>query len=128
MPKSASLWPDTFKIEEVPQAVKILREQAAALKEITKGILYGDVVKSKMNSPTGITYDFYVCVEGKAYTHKLFSIEHKMLFVYPITIHNYGSETTTQVRDDTDFTKQIERLLNSDTTKQIIGRMLEVAQ
>ena len=74
MPKiSSSLRPETRAADLIQEAVEILSNQGVALKELTGGLLYGEVVPSFAASAGTIVYDFYVAIEAKEYGQKLFS-------------------------------------------------------
>lgn len=123
-----SLWPTTFSDTE-PSAVKILRDQAAALKELTRGVLYGEVSESAIPSPTGLAlYDFFICIDGKEYDQKLLSVECPRNLDYPILINNDLAGTIIRVSTEEAFKKRLRELFSSEMTKETIRRMLAIAQ
>ena len=129
MPKiSDSLWPQNLLIPEiVPSWVSVLSKQGEALKELTKGRLYGEVKKG-FNSVNKTTYEFYVGVEGAALRYKMLSFDCGLLFDYPVTVRDYEAEAELKIDDEQAFRERLREILNSSETKTLIGRLLAAAR
>ena len=121
-----SLWPTTIGAKPLPAPVRLLGQQGVALKEVTNGRLYGEVIQPTLRSGNGFVYDFYVGVTDKPFRHKLLSIEFGYLFDYPVVIQNHEAATTVRVADEKAFREELRNLLNSHVTQELLGRLLAV--
>lgn len=89
------LIPDEFGVSDVTTPVSILRRQATALSEKTKGLVEGHVeseVLSRTNRRTGdrsdmVSLQFYVVAPVvQRYRRLIFTVQHDAVEMYPATI------------------------------------------
>ena len=123
-----SLWPETIGTKPLPGPANLLQDQGAALEEKTGGKLYGEVVQPRLPSINAITFDFYIGVVDRPIRHKLLSLECGLLFDYPVTIQNHEAGTTLRVSTEQDFRTQVQLILNSNVTQELLGRLLVFAK
>jgi len=119
---------------DVPK--RILAEQAALLRKITNGLLYGEVevTSNKIYSSNGdvivglpdstfeFNYGFYVCAPALGdYHHLLFTIHHD-IGLYPCLIVEGDEEHPCSTEDD--FTRIVHSILSSERARRIVESLV----
>jgi hypothetical protein len=119
---------------DVPK--RILAEQAALLRKITNGLLYGDVeaTSDKAFSSKGelivghddfrfeFNYGFYVCAPALGdYHHLLFSVHHD-IGLYPCFVVEGDEGRPCQTEDD--FTRIVHSILSSERVRRIVESLV----
>jgi len=122
------LWPDLDAVVgSYPEPVTILRNQGTALKEITGGRLYGEVLEGEVSAADGVQYDFYIGVTDRPFRYLLLSTQCGFLFDYPASIVNPVAGTAMKAEDTESFKEQVRLILMSPETKELLRRMLSFA-
>ena len=110
-PLSASLLPDSYDLAPVRTPVRILQEQAWALKRETDGLVRGEVsVRSSQPESTGsFRYSFSVCpgmrlASVSSLSYSIMELEHGPN-IYPITV-NPGGLTFNSEENFVEFLRQ----------------------
>ena len=101
--KIPDLWPQDFGVTEITTPLHILKRQATALAEKTKGILQGAVQSSIMGGGELFTHEFLIkapIIGG--YTYKLLTAYHKISF-YPIQITFHAKNLAFEAKDEEGF-------------------------
>ena len=124
--KSISLWPRDIaqEVRDSPP-IELLKEQAKLLPELTEGLVTAEVRGA--DDSGGATYvdDFYLHGPQIRYHHLLFSIQYPITSGYPATLYSgILSEQNVHVKDEEELKKALQKLFNSDKTRQIIGAII----
>lgn len=123
-----NLWPTDIgqvTAERVP--VTLLKEQAALLAQLTKGLVEAEV-RSGQDPETGeFVDDFYLVGPIINYQYLLFSLTYSDEF-YPARFtsksERKGQEHSVLVDDDDDLEKHVAQTLNHQKTRQVIGAII----
>lgn len=108
-------------VDNLRTPLTILKEQAEALKDVTQGLLYGDVSTSTLERGL-LRHEFEIIAPAlNNYTYRLFSVTHSM-FLYPVSV-SMGNNTTT-LSDEGSFIDKIKEILGSDETSRILAGLL----
>jgi hypothetical protein len=82
-----SLWPESALSVNVRTPVAVLREQARALTDITKGILVGDVSSSESASKKTVLHNLDVIAPALGgFRRRLVTLSHHSDQVYPVSL------------------------------------------
>lgn len=122
MPKN--LWGDLPTIDEVKPPVAILKEQAAGLEKLTKGILTGEVAVSQ---PYGaIHLDFRIVAPALAgYEYSLLTAQHSVE-MYPVKVSPAWGSYSDQIdcNDSDEFESALAEIFTSTKARRIIQSLL----
>jgi len=111
----------------LPRApVSFLKEQAAALREDTQGSLVGFVGTIPMG-PSELGY--YLTIEAPTlnnYRVTVLSIRHKLVPMYPVTLHTdiFTPATDIAIETEGEFITELRRILSSNEMEQIVAALL----
>jgi hypothetical protein len=84
-----SLWPQVFRPTKSKAPAAILKEQATILGQSTRYIVRADVGASQNFDYTFLCYEFILVAPALSnYALSLFSITHKAVELYPVTIYS----------------------------------------
>ncbi|MCI0639749.1 MAG: hypothetical protein L0Y72_18355 [Gemmataceae bacterium] len=121
---ATDLWPDFQAPEAVNSPVFLLKEQAAKLKEKTKGLVLAGLRPA--SAPDGsfwVGFDLYSPALGE-YTYRLFAITYPPEFV-PVTLSDADGARKVETLDQ--FKALLESVLRSPRTKQVIEAIMAQA-
>jgi hypothetical protein len=124
MPVSTTdFWPDFQAPEAIKSPVFLLKEQAAALRKKTRGLVLAGLRPA--STPDGsfwVGFDLYSPALGE-YSYRLFEVTYPPEF-FPITLTADGSRT---VQNLDEFKAALEAVIGSPRTKQIIEAIMAQA-
>ena len=116
-----SLWGPLPVTSETKPPIVFLREQAAALKELTKGILVGDVRATAAGPNLAASLDV-VAPALDGYRVQIVQISHGVAF-YPIVLMSSVTGQTI-CNDEASFVQILKRILSSPETHKIISALI----
>lgn len=124
------LWniPDIENLD-VRLPVSILKEQASALTEETKGLLIGEIRTLGRNNSGEIRYTLDITVPTlNNYRYSILQVVQPVK-IYPITIYaSSENETYPSISNDQEFVQTLQKILGSDETGRILSALLAQAQ
>jgi hypothetical protein len=117
-----SLWPQSIKAT-VLTPLAILRTQAYALRQVTKGVLEGKV--SSVEAENMVEHQLDAFAPALDYRHRILSVRHEQEMAYPATVRSavlgsYGEK----VSDDDGLTKLLAKVLGSDQVRAVIASLI----
>lgn len=130
-----SLWPDDIvAVSTAVQPVHILREQAAHLGEMTKGLVTG-LVNTYASGESFIHTFSLICPSLDNYTFKLFDVNHR-IDTYPVTIvvpidpANYSGPSFQEIscQNEEAFAEQLRNVLATPRVKKFVKALLTQVQ
>jgi hypothetical protein len=120
----ASLWPDFQAPEVISSPVFLLKEQAAALGQKTKGlVLAGLRPASAADGSFWVGFDLYSPALGE-YTYRLFEVTYPTEF-FPVTLN--GPDGARTAHNLQEFKALLESVLQSSRTKQVVEAIMAQA-
>ena len=135
--KNNDLWAEIPAVTELSPK-ELMKEQAAYLKERTKGLLTAEVVTSsyydlsfmEVGEPStpnnlSLTHAFYLAVPTIKYRYELFTVKHDVL-PYPAQF-SYESKLVS-VKDEKQFLEVLKKILSSERTQRILSSLLSQAK
>ncbi len=121
-----NLWPrDIAQEASDNELIKLLKEQAALLSELTDDLVTAEVRGA--DDSGGATYvdDFYLFGPQIRYRHLLFSIQYPIELGYPAMLYSgILGDQTLQIKNEESLRKALCQLFNNDKTRQIIGAII----
>jgi hypothetical protein len=123
---SKSLWGEIGLVEQIRTPTTILREQADALFEMTKGILNGIVTFS---SDTRGKFTIVLSIVAPAINNYQVEVAqaHHTISLYPVEViaawDKYEKEPV-KCKDENEFTTELGRILRSESTTTIVASLL----
>ena len=121
---ATDLWPDFQTPDTINSPVFLLKEQAAKLKEKTKGLVLAGLRPA--SAPDGsfwVGFDLYSPALGE-YTYHLFEVTYPPQF-FPVTLTAADGAQTAQTLDE--FKTLLESVLRSPRTKQVVEAIMAQA-
>ncbi len=118
------LWPEFQAPDAINSPVLLLKEQAANLKEKTKGLVLAGLRPA--SAPDGsfwVGFDLYSRALGE-YTYRLFEVTYPPQF-FPVTLTATDVVHTAQTLDE--FKTLLEEVLRSPRTKQVVEAIMAQA-
>jgi hypothetical protein len=138
---SENLWAKDFTINKINTPIAILKEQAKYLKEMTKGILVGDVTSHLARQVSGSSEKEVIQVffSIKApfmdnYKVSIIKIEQHPINIYPLKVVNLipdeedFSETYLEIMNGDLFSEHIKSILRSKRMSIIIGNLISQSE
>lgn len=138
---SENLWAKDFTINKINTPIAILKEQAKYLKEMTKGILVGDVTSHLARQVSGSSEKEVIQVffSIKApfmdnYKVSIIKIEQHPINIYPLKVVNLipdeegFSETSLEFMNENLFNEHIKSILGSKRMSIIIGNLISQSE
>jgi hypothetical protein len=138
---SENLWANDFTINKINTPIAILKEQAKYLKEMTKGILVGDVTSHLARQVSGSSEKEVIQVffSIKApfmdnYKVSIIKIEQHPINIYPLKVVNLipdeedFSETYLEIMNGDLFSEHIKSILRSKRMSIIIGNLISQSE
>ena len=123
---SANLWPhDIAQEAPVIGPIRLLKEQAALLPDLTDGLVTAEVRGA--DDSGGMTYvdDFYLFGPQIRYRHLLFSIQYPITSGYPATIYSgILGDDSIAIDNEEALKKALVQLFNHEKTRQVIGAII----
>ena len=120
----ADLWPDFQAPETINSPVYLLKEQAAALRKKTKGLVLAGLRPA--SAPDGsfwVGFDLYSPALGE-YAYHLFEVTYAAEF-FPVTLTGVNGAQTAQTPDQ--FKTLLKSVLRSPRTKQVVEAIMAQA-
>lgn len=121
---ATDLWPDFQAPEAINSPVFLLKEQAAQLKQKTKGLVLAGLRPA--SAPDGsfwVGFDLYSPALGE-YTYRLFEVTYPTQF-FPITLTGATGAQTAETLEQ--FKGLLESVLRSQRTKQVVEAIMAQA-
>ena len=124
------LWPEDISHEtDLVMPVTILREQAAALTQRTKGIIEAEVKSQKpqANSDQIVHRFMLIAPSLDGYSHELFCVVHRMNG-YPLSVYfgetKFGEREEGAAPDQESFMDFLRMIFSSASTKAVIQALI----
>ncbi|MBI1918741.1 MAG: hypothetical protein HYS12_28950 [Planctomycetes bacterium] len=121
---ATNLWPDFQAPEAINSPVFLLKEQATALQQKTKGLVLAGLRPA--SAPDGsfwVGFNLYSPALGE-YTYRLFEVTYPPQF-FPVTLTAADTAQTVQTLDQ--FKALLESVLRSSRTKQVVEAIMAQA-
>lgn len=121
---AADLWPEFQAPEAINTPVFLLKEQAAALKQKTSGLVCAGLRPASL--PEGdfwVGFDLYSPALGE-YTYRLFQVTYPVQ-LFPVTLTAGNEVKTAHTLDE--FKALLESVLRSSRTKQVVEAIMAQA-
>ena len=118
-------WPDDIKPDDMDAPVKILKENAASLYDLTNGVLRAHIKTRYMRDEMRHSLEI-VSSRMDDYSYELLKVSHE-LDMYPLTIIHWNSEGDTvevEAEDEKEFVQALKTILSSKETNEILGKLL----
>jgi hypothetical protein len=119
------LWPEELKTLEITPPSSILREQANLLTQKTKGLVEGqvEVMRRSDQDDHRLEIAFYLVAPNlDEYSYRLLTVDHPVSY-YPLTVNSH-SEANFECANEEEYLKALQKIFNSDKTRNTIGAML----
>lgn len=121
-----NLWGDFSDLKKLKTPKAILREQAALLTNLTKGLLQGGV--RERQDEEGFLVILYVMVQSlNNYTYDVLRVYHELKF-YPLSIEDYTKGESWECSDENDFIGTIKGILSSSELRNVIQGLISQAE
>jgi hypothetical protein len=125
-----NLWgqlPETAKIK-TPYA--ILLEQAAMLRELTNGLLIGDVKRVEPAAQPEFEIKLLIVAPALAnYSYTVVTVIYPVITLYPVTLNlSSESEKLIECHSEEEFMQALENVLSSEKTQKVIASLLAQIQ
>jgi len=121
-----NLWGDFSDLKKLKTPKAILREQAALLTNLTKGLLQGGVRETQKGEV--FLVNLYVVVQSlNNYTYNVLQVYHELKF-YPLSIDDYTRGKSWQCSDENDFIRTIIAILSSPELRNVIQGLISQAE
>lgn len=124
---SKNLWGDLTSAVPVRTPTTILKEQATALTEMTKGTVFGKV---KVSTSTGGGFEILLYIIAPAinnYTFEVVFVEHG-IELYPAKVvpawDRYTSAKQVKCKNEDELTDALGRILGSDQVTRVIMSLI----
>jgi hypothetical protein len=119
----ANLWGDLPEYSKIITPVTLLNEQAAALQEMSKGMLAGEVAKGAQGQT--IIYHFRIVAPALGnYRVQLFNLSHGVIS-YPSTVNdNFVGIGTTVVNNEGELINVLKKILTSEKVRTTISQLM----
>lgn len=113
--------PDETTISRAPGA--ILKEQAAALREMTKGELNGIITVAP--APSGqMGYRLVVTVPAlNNYSYVVLMVQYPLLSIWPASIVSNVTDETAEAENEVEFNELLRKILGSAEMQRVIGAL-----
>ncbi len=113
-----SLWPESIK-QTVLTPLAILRTQANALRQVTKGVLEGEV--SSVEAENQVEHQLDVIAPALDYRHRILSVRHEREMPYPARVRSEVLDPLgKEVWDDDALIGLLAEVLATDLVKAVI--------
>lgn len=117
-----NLWGDLPEVGKIKIPLQILKEQASALNEMTKGLLVGTVQPWEDKRGFGHLLSIRAPALNN-YTVAILRIGHS-IELYPLRLVDMIAQTGVDCADEDAFVRDVSKILQSDKTRQIIKALL----
>lgn len=121
-----NLWGDIKAEESVRTPTNVLKEQAAALSQMTKGILYGKVEVGSRGNKFKIGLSI-VAPAINDYEFEVVYVEHD-IELYPVNVvaawEPYESRKRIECQNEEEFTVALGQILGSKRVSQVISSLI----
>ena len=120
-----SLWtiPD---VNNLRLPVTVLKEQASALSQQTKGVLVGELRTVPTNSQDSVQYSLDIVVPTlNNYRYRVLTMA-QPLALYPLTVIGSGCQSFT-ARNEQELSVALQRIFNSDYTQRVLASLIAQA-
>lgn len=121
-----NLWGELPITDEIRTPTQILKEQAAFLENMTKGVLQGDVTVRRSHN----NFELELTIVAPAidnYRYVVVSASHN-LGMYPVSVvpgwDKYNTKQRVECANETEFESALETLLSSDQIRRVVTLLL----
>lgn len=121
-----NLWPrDIAQEAQSSGLIKILKEQAALLSDLTEGLVTAEVRGADDSGGTTYVDDFYLFGPQIRYRHLLFSIQYPIRSHYPATLYSgILGDDSIHIENEEGLQKALRQLFNNEKTRQVISAII----
>jgi hypothetical protein len=127
MAATPDFWPDIGDAKPKVTPLSLMKQQAALLGKRTQNLLEARVVTIPHEKDVVLSFVIEVPVLG--YQYELFRVRQNMVDLYPVVIVSApklgeGPHRAPVLRSEDEFLEWLKDVLNSDTTKRVLGSLL----
>lgn len=118
-----NLWGQLPEYPKITTPVTLLNEQAAALQEMTKGMLAGEVARGTQGQT--ISYVFRIVAPALGnYRVQLITLSHGVIS-YPCSLtDNINGNQSFMIKDESELIGMLKKILTSDKVRTTISQLL----
>ncbi len=120
-----SYWPQDVGDSSIVTPLSILKEQAAALGPLTKGLVTAEVQPTPSGNSQILAYVFSLVSATVNYRYQMFIISHP-ISLYPVNA-TYNSQSQS-LTDENTFRGWLKGVLSSQQTKNIVAALIAQAK
>jgi hypothetical protein len=117
-----NLWGSLPNVDGVRPPYALLKEQADHLREMTQGLLYGEISQRTLTSYFILTFGVKAPALNN-YFYELFTVTHD-IDLYPARIETPDGSVRAETKDEIELTKVIADILKSSKTQRVIAGLL----
>jgi len=129
-----NLWGQLPETATIKTPYAILLEQAAMLRELTNGLLVGDVKRSQ-NGPVdqlmrGFEIKLLIVAPALAnYSYTVLTVIYPVITLYPVTLKpSYEEDKSVECQSEEQLMQALEKVLSSVRTQKVITNLLAQIQ
>jgi hypothetical protein len=118
-----NMWGEIFEPAQAKTPTAILREQAAILNQITRGLLIGSVEHEPTTNNT-LLYTFSITAPA-INNHKflILTVQYSIT-IYPLTLTDHTTQVQRQCLNEESFASTLKNILSSTQVKRVISALL----
>ncbi len=121
MTEEKNLWPK-IDVEQIVLPKSLMAEQANFLSDMTNRNIIGQISSFK-TSDNRLIHEFRLVVPAlDNYVYTLFTVQHKMLFLYPLKVNT--DIKAFEATKEEDFKQIMKEIFNSEATKKVVSSIL----
>ncbi len=122
-----NLWGELPRVDAKSTPIKILREQASVLDEISGGLLRGTVGATAHGSKMQLV--LYITVPTlNYYQFGLLRVLHDAVDVYPVQVRTGTNDELGEAKNEAEFVQILENQLKADRTREILQSLMAQAK
>ena len=117
------MWGEISSPVDERTPTSILREQAAILNQLTRGVLIGSVEQEPTTNNT-LLYTFAITAPAINNHRFLILTVQYSLTIYPLTLTDHTTQVQRQCLNEEAFTSTLKNILSSNQVKRVITALL----
>ena len=118
-----NMWGEIVEPSNAKTPTAILREQAAILNQLTRGILIGSIEQVSTPNNT-LIYDFAITAPAiNNYKFSILTVQYSIT-IYPLTLTDHTTQVQRQCLNEEAFTTTLKSVLSSTQVRKVISGLL----
>ena len=125
-----NLWGQLPKTATIKTPYAILLEQAAMLRELTNGLLVGDVKRDQLMKEDRFEIKLMIVAPALAnYSYTVLTVIYPVITLYPVILKpSFDSEKSVECQSEEQLMQALEKVLSSIRTQTVITNLLAQIQ